>query len=332
MDDEQRTTYQVFGGRLRSELPFPELPVATPGGDPTWDLVLRHHPAERVDGELVGHVDVDSTVRVELIRHAGGWRVAYSDTGDFEISDDGSRIQWHPGADHTEDAARVDVLGRVLAVALHARGYLCLHGSAVAFERGSVAFLAPKYHGKSTTALALARAGARLITDDCLPVQLEDPPIALPGVHAVRLWRDSVDEVGHEGGLDTGPGGKFLLTDLPGDRLMREPSRLHAVYFLSPVTEPERTAPAVERVPVEGMEAAMTLLGQTKIGGLLGGSEAAVLLRMATHLAGLVPTYRLRIVRDFSRLDEVIEGIRALHADLGASVDSPVETVPGTRV
>lgn len=315
MDEKKPTTYEVFGGRLRSELEFPELPVA-PEGAPSWHLRLRTGPAKPVTGELVGRVDVDDRVTVELSRHAEGWRLAYSDTGIFEISPNGERLDWYPGADHDLSAARVDVLGRVLAVALHAQGILCLHGSAVAFEHGTVAFLAPKFHGKSTTALALARSGAKLVTDDCLPVELSDPPMARPGVHAVRLWRDSVDEVGHEGPLDTGPGGKFLLTDLPMDRLMRAPTPLAALYFLTPVTDANDKTPAVERVPVLGLDASLSLLGQTKIGALLGGSEAGTLLKMASRVAELVPIYRLRVVRDFSRLDEVIDGIRALHGDL----------------
>ena len=313
--DEKNPTYEVFGGRLRSELDFPELPLAAEGS-PSWDLRMRSGPAKPVAGELVGRVDVDNRVTVELRRYDAGWRLAYSDTGIFEINPDGSHLDWYPGPDHDLSAARVDVLGRVLAVALHAQGILCLHGSAVAFEHGTVAFLAPKFHGKSTTALALARSGAKLVTDDCLPVELSDPPRARPGVHAVRLWRDSVDEVGHEGPLDTGPGGKFLLTDLPVDRLMRAPTRLAALYFLTPVTDANDRTPAVERVPVHGLDASLSLLGQTKIGALLGGSEAGTLLQMASRVAELVPVYRLRVVRDFNRLDEVIEGIRALHGDL----------------
>ncbi len=325
MADASAPEYRVFGGVLRSALEFPELPPAE-GNEPTWDLTICRTTPSEVTGELLGTTNIDDRVRVDLLRHADGWRVTYSDTGTFDIDAEGHSIRWRPGDEHDPSAARVDVLGRVLAVALHAAGVLCLHGSAVAFPGGTIAFLAPKYHGKSTTALALARSGGKLVTDDCLPVIPGDPPKALPGVHAVRLWRDSANQMEHHGNVDVGPGGKLLLTDLPPERLMHDESRLAAIHLLTPVLHDERdSVPAVERIPVGGLDAAVHLLGQTKIGALLGGAEAGALLRLATEVAATVPVYRLRVVRDFDRLDEVVEGIRGLHPELLSERPEAVE-------
>ena len=138
MDSRKTFIYEVFGGRLRSELEFPELPAAS--GEPSWDLRIQRAPARPVDGELVGRVDVDDRVTVELRRHDAGWRLAYSDTGIFEISSDGRTLDWHPGADHDLSAARVDVLGRVLAVALQVRRNALvdlLAGERVVEQRGA---------------------------------------------------------------------------------------------------------------------------------------------------------------------------------------------------
>ncbi len=49
-------------------------------------------------------------------------------------------------------------------------GTLCLHCAAVEFSKGLVIFPATYQMGKSTLAVALAQAGARVFTDDVLPV------------------------------------------------------------------------------------------------------------------------------------------------------------------
>ena len=96
---------------------------------------------------------VTDTATVQLIRGADCLRLDFTDTGIFDVSNDGRSMRWYPLPDSDPDAAALDVIGRVLAVCFHASGLVCLHGSAVALDSGTIAFLAPKFHGKSTTAL-----------------------------------------------------------------------------------------------------------------------------------------------------------------------------------
>ena len=313
--------YRVCGGILQSDLEFTELPGDEGDGPPTWTLSIPGGTAPQLDGELLGEDAVTDTATVRLIRGPGCLRLEFSDTGVFDVSEDGRTIRWYPLPDSDHQAAALDVIGRVLAVCFHAGGLVCLHGSAVALSGGTIAFLAPKFHGKSTTALALTRSGGRLVTDDMLPVELTDPPRAHPGVHAVRLWEDSAERVAGDDNIREGVGGKLVVDHLAADARMDEVSELSAVYLLHPVID-EPDARAVERELTSAVESAMALVGQSKIGPLLGRSEAPVLLDRSLRLSELVPVYRLRIARDFERLSEVVATLRGWHEDARNSTES----------
>ncbi|MFI5229274.1 MAG: hypothetical protein ACHQWU_09415, partial [Gemmatimonadales bacterium] len=183
--------YQAFGGTLQSEITFPELEPSTSTEAPEWRLCVSAaapdgRPPDAGELEFLGEDRVDIDVRVRAYKTPNGYRLSYEDTGTFDISSDGRDIRWVPGSKSSLEAARLDILGRVLALALHAGGQLALHGSGVAVGRQAVGFLAPKFSGKSTLALALVNAGADLLTDDTLPVDLEAVPRAWPGVHSAR--------------------------------------------------------------------------------------------------------------------------------------------------
>lgn len=314
--------YRVFGGILRSDLEIPDLHAIEPKADHTWRLRKSTDAVEPFGGETLGTEPVTSKANVTLLRRGEEYRLDFEDTGAFDILDGGREIVWYPKSDSDYEAAAVDVLGRCLPLAFHASGSLCLHGSAVAFDHGTIAFLAPKHHGKSTTALALARSGARLVSDDALPVTLTDPPLAFPGVHAVRLWADSAEQVASDRHSRIGIAGKLVVDDLEGDAVMDEPSPLCAVYLIAPVLA-DADKPAAVRTITNSIEATLAMIGQAKVGGLLTGSEAPRQLERASKLAEKVPVYRLQLMRDFDRLDEVVGLIRSWHADLIDSEGEP---------
>lgn len=310
--------YTVFGGQLRSELELPELPVAEPA--PT-DWVLRvaaGAPAIVTSREELGIASVDEGVSVRLYGVPGGYRLEYDDTGIFDIKAGGRDLIWYPAPGASPALAQLDVLGRVLALAFHAAGVYCLHASAVALAGGAVAFIAPKYHGKSTTAYALVNAGARLITDDTLPVLSGTPPLVRPGVQRVRLWGDSVSAVGAHAEEGAESAGKFVVGALSAQQLLRGTSPLVALYLLAPVMS-NPGGEAVVRAPLSSVESALALVGHAKIGAILGGSERQVLFRRAVELAGTVPVYRLSIARDFDRLPEVVNQLFTWHTARGGS-------------
>lgn len=307
--------YDVFGGTLVCDVDIPELRAArrTP---PSWVLRTVTAPPDVGPLELVGEAELMPGSRVRLFRHPSGYRLDYDDTGIYDVLGEGRDIRWCPGSQPRPGWVRTDITGRVLSVALYAAGKLCLHGSAVALPAGTVAFIAPKYHGKSTLALALARAGGRLVTDDILPVDTGPPARALPGVHQVRLWDDSAQ---HFGVADDArdPGDKHLFHAFGEERLMRETTPLAAVYLLAPVPGDTANGP-VRREPLDDVTAALALVRQGALGTLLVGPEAPTVFDRAATLAAQVPTYRLEVARGLAQLHQVTDELLRWHSRAAA--------------
>lgn len=300
--------YSAFGARLASELEFPELRTLDPGPS-RWTFRVVDELPDMVDPTPLGEEAIYGDVSARLLRHARGHRIEVEDTGSFELWP-GGEIHWRPTDDPWWDFGRGHLLGRVLATALFLEGIHTLHGSAVQFGDGVVGFLAPKFTGKSTLALHLCRAGAALVTDDSLPVEITpEGVLAHPGVHSIRLR--TMEEAG-ESTESTGRDGKFRLTDLPMDRRMEAPAPLRVLYLLRSVQENEGGA-AVVRSPLPGPVRTMRLLAFAKIGEMLGIAGKRFLFEQAATLAERVTVEELLVVRDHRRLPEVVEHLLAWH-------------------
>ena len=326
-------TYHAFGGSLESEIEFPELQPSPPSERPDWRLRVStaphvgapgapdtpDAPGDSGDsgdfGELLGEDHVEPTVTVRSYRAPTGYRLRYQDTGVFEVSADGREIVWSAAAGASIEAARMDVLGRVLSVALHAGGRFALHGSGVAIDGHAVGFLAPKFSGKSTLALALVNAGAELLSDDTLPVDLEPAPNAWPGVHTARVFQDSAQRLALvEPVAEPGFTVKHTVATVATPRIRSCPAPLAALYLLAP-TPPNVAATPAERTLVTSFAATVELVRHAKVGALLGHSEAGRVLDRAAVVASRVPVYRLDVVRDFAQLDLVVGQILRWHSD-----------------
>ncbi len=312
--------YSVFGGLLRSEFVLPELPVAEPGRA-HWTLRIAAAVPTTSPQEWLGRDEIGDSVGVRLFRIPGGFRLQYDDTGSFDVLRNGAEIVWRVAAGASSESAQIDLLGRVFALALHASGAYCLHASAVALAGGAIAFMAPKYHGKSTTAIALVRAGARLITDDTLALAPGPTPLARPGIQTARLWGDSAAAVQIDTALAPESEGKYLVGGLPDEQLLSEWVPLEAVYLLTPAAAGGNDI-AVRRRVLAADRSVLSLIGHAKLGSLLGGSELPVLFERAAGLAARVPVYRLEVAREFGRLSEVVAQLFDWHdhsaAQLGA--------------
>jgi hypothetical protein len=308
--------YAIFGGSLRSELEFPALRRHY-GAQPTWTLRIAAPVALPPDSITLGVDRVDASATVQLHRSSAGWHLAFDDTGRFDIDPAGHAILWRAPENAAPEAARLDVMGRVLATALHAAGDVCFHASAVALGDEAIGFLGAKGFGKSTLAWALVRAGARLITDDTLAVRFGSPALALPGVHELRLRSDTAHALvppEHESRVS---GDRVVVEDLDTIRLQDAPVRLACLYLLSPRA---RDAPVGARTfPVPAVASALSLVRHAKIGPLLSGQEAGPLLDRIAAVVGSVPVRLLEYPHDFTRLDDVVGDIVAWHTD-GAGV------------
>jgi len=315
-------SYSVFGGVLRTTFTIPELHPASEESPVTWTLNLHDSvtapaatPVSTVREELQG----DVSVTLEQLR-GGGYRLTYSDTGAFDVSVDGSVIDWYRAPQAREDLARTDILGRVLALAARASGIaqasgvLMLHASAVMLDGKVAGFLAPKFFGKSTLACALTGGGAQLVTDDALAIRLRDDVECAPGVPAIRLRREAAI---HLRGTDTWPGTNVgsdwrHLERRGREEVMSTWQPLGALYVLNPRPSAEMPI-AATRTLLTGAQAPMTLVAFAKLGGLLSGALAVDYLGHAAAIASRIPIYALQCARDMERLEEVAGVITNWH-------------------
>lgn len=313
------TDYAIFGGVLRTVLEFSSLRVHGVTR-PTWTLHVRPPQPLPAGAEALGADQVEAAVHVRLHRSSDGWHLVYDDTGRFDIDRSGGAIVWRPPQAVSNDAARLDILGRVLATAMHAAGDVCFHASAVAIGGEGIAFLGSKGLGKSTLAWAMVRAGARLITDDTLRVQLDPCPLAHPGVHELRLRADAAARLPPDPREARPVGDRLVVDALERGRLQSETVAMGALYLLSPVSRlPGSAAARVSELPA--VPAALSLVRHAKIAPLLTGSEAVALLDRVVALTRRVPVRLLEVSRDFARLDDVVAEVVAWHADgVGAPV------------
>jgi len=307
--------FRIFGGSLRSDLDFPILPPAPTDDAATWTLHVASAPAPDCAAAELHVEQLDASLAISVSRTPDGLRIVYTDTGTFDVAADGRTITWYRPPDADEVNARLDVVGTLLPFALHLTERLVLHGSAVAFEAGAVAFLAPSGYGKSTLAMSLTTAGARFLSDDALPVRIAGAgAFAAPGVPSPRFREDSFERFSEVLPMDAVPSsGKLTMRDRLGDDLVETRERpLAAIYVLCPV--PAGDGACATRTTVAPMAATMELVRNAKLSKLPWAEESERLLRLVSEVARRVPVYTLEVPRDLDRLPEVVDQLLEWHA------------------
>jgi hypothetical protein len=89
------------------------------------------------------------------------------------------------------------ILGTAMGVILHRRGLLVLHGGAVNIQGQAVIITGDSGAGKSSLTNALYQRGYDLITDDLSVIEVSNPSVMIPSYPKQKLWRDSVNVLGH---------------------------------------------------------------------------------------------------------------------------------------
>jgi hypothetical protein len=300
--------YSVYGERLASMIELTELDEIPPG--PARWMVEQVPALDAMDGAVeVGAELIYGQVHARLHSHAHGHRIVVEDTGAFDILDDHRRILVAPVPDAWPDFVRAHLTGRVLATTLYLDGLLPLHGSSVATRDGAIGFLAPKGFGKSSLALALAKAGAWLLSDDTLPIE-PGARRAWPGLHGLRVRDDAREAIGVPEGRMRTREGKHVITGLGSERVFARPMALAALYLLAPV-EPD--GEAVDRVLMPPALAAISVVAHVKVGAMLGANAGPAMLARASRIAAAVPVYQLRTPRDLALLEETARTVLDWH-------------------
>lgn len=177
----------LCGWRLRSALALPDLAPWT-GDDQAPDV-------EICIGEVPGDIGPQTHATPFLqVARSGACRFEVSAVAAYLI-EEGRRITIAPHIAPDAPDVRVFLFGTAFGVLCHQRGLLPLHASCVSIGGRAVAVAGASGAGKSTLALALARRGHPVLSDDVCVVDWRAPggPLVLPSAPRLRLWREALD-------------------------------------------------------------------------------------------------------------------------------------------
>lgn len=195
--------YGLFGLRIRSELPLPEVRSIKAAGCP--DVTIRESVLA-ASGPPGLHADGDALV------------LTIPDVAQYRISG-GNEIVVDANQGVPDRNVRLYLLGSAFGALLHQRGLLPLHANAVEIEGRAIAFMGESGAGKSTLASWFHDRGYRVIADDVCVVRIEEEAVVAPGLARLRLWRDALEANGRSvAGLDrsyVGEAADYEKFDLP---------------------------------------------------------------------------------------------------------------------
>ncbi|TMW70532.1 aldolase [Alteribacter natronophilus] len=181
-----RTSYQAFGFNILSEVTLPEAKETEVKQENEADITIKIGDLTRLWEE---HASSDRSyfVKEGLV----GFKIP--DVAIFSISE-GREITVMPLADGVEDQIRLYVLGTCMGTVLMHRRILPLHGSAVEINGKAYAVVGHSGAGKSTTATAFLKKGFSLVSDDVIPVSMnqDGQPYVTPAYPQQKLWQESL--------------------------------------------------------------------------------------------------------------------------------------------
>lgn len=278
-------TVAIHGLRVRSVFALHGRPAA---GPPDLVVDLNNAPPswERRENEVeVGRMTAQGRTLMTALQGDRSWRLLFHDAMEAELDHDATRAVVRV-EDDQHDLAHVLVGGPVLAVALALRGRPPLHASAVATHAGAVAFAGPSGAGKTTLAAMACAAGAHLLSDDTLALELDGDVItAAPGSTQLRL-RPGVASLAErlEGPEAKTADGRFGIDLGPG--CAPESVSLRAVVIANGFG-----GQSLRRL--SGAEAATALLTAARVASLEIPFVQRAFLRLVASLARTVPVYEL---------------------------------------
>lgn len=282
-------SYVAYGLSIRSDLPLPELVAGGAGTDVLvrWGRVDRLPSAADATGTGFWAKSGEACHFVEGV-------------GAFGVRC-GREIIVEPAVGVEQRVLRLFILGPVLGVLLHQRGFLVLHASAVAANGFAVSFLGGRGWGKSTVAAAFHARGHAFVADDVTAIDMSPGGFTvLPAFPQLKLWPEGVVSLGEA------PERLPRIHPLVEKRarratqgFSRRPCPLKRIYVLA-----EGPDPAIE--PLRPQEALIELVRHSYGTRLLKLDGAACLhFLQCTRLATHITICRLRRPRSLPVLSDL---------------------------
>lgn len=298
-------SYSAYGLRIESAVRLPGFVEVKPPGDSKADVEIIHRKITERDllkyfAGSAAFETPDCSVRVSK----SAMCFEYPQTGTILVSD-GNRVAVDLRAGAPEEDLVPYLTGYVLAVVLHQRNSLVLHASVVTVNGAGVAFVGAKGQGKSTMAASLQSSGARLISDDLLPIVFENGrAFAIPGYPQIKLFRDSVTAVGEIPERLPAAHPKNSKYAYFCEQFSHDPAPLSAVYVLNIDDEI-----SIDRMGMP--EAFIEATKHTHVSYYLRESGSFEWhFEKCRELVRSVPFFWLNRPHDYRRIDEVTEALR----------------------
>jgi hypothetical protein len=269
------------------------------------DVIVEVHPEpldphvarQPLDGRVIAHLGDEARYH-ELVAHDHGHAtLRFGDLADFSID----RSARHQGtgpivvtAQVLEHADRslipLLVAGTLLSALLMLDGQIVLHASAVETEGRTVAFVGTSGSGKSTLATMACLAGARLVSDDVLRVEVIDGvAVCHRGAAHLRLRQGAV------GLLDGSSQPETRTAD--GRRVFAPATPERPIVPLDAVVLPLLCPPeaAITRTRLSTKQALFALLGAPRVSNWTDPATSAQHLATLLDLVERVPVYAVEI-------------------------------------
>lgn len=322
--------YSVFGLLLQSNLAIPGL-TPEPASSRSPDVTLYF-------GLSPGTDDEHSDRREELVytssyvsesgepalriwkTSAGGFlRLEYFDGTRFWLDPAGKAV-WSRWTNNSslQDAATY-LLGPVLGLLLRLRGITCLHASAVAFEKCSVALAGSEGAGKSTTAAAFAARGHAVVSDDVVAIAEHHGSFhVLPAYPYLSLWPASLEILYGAGKTLPAFSSNFDKRQLNladnGYTFQARSLPLGAVFLLGQRSA-DAAAPFLEALPAG--ESLLALVANSYATNLLDNKMRGREFELLGRLVATIPVWRVRAHEDGSRIGRLCDVICEKCSELG---------------
>ena len=288
----RKRNYRIHGVDVRSEIPLDEPARSDVGCDVevTVEPPVPSIPEAVPAGRLLAELRMSGRLWYAAARDGRGSTLRFPDFADFHVRSDGRQIVCVPAASTPLDAASLLLGGTVLAFWLDLQGFLVLHASAVSWQGRAVAFAGLAGMGKSTCAALACVAGAVLVADDVLAVDLGEAVQVFPGSSRVRL-RSSASEIV---ALADPPVSTWTTFD---DRVAFRPACVDGPEPLAAVVipQPDRTCREVSVTRLDSLAAVSLLLGMLRIPRWHDRTVRVRQLRQVARLVDSVPVYRAAI-------------------------------------
>lgn len=308
--------YKAFGLEIASEIELPGM-IGNRlwGGDPDVRIILGE-----VDQSLVTGAEVEGANYLVSGDDVYLW---WDDIGKVRISR-GELVTVEPVSDleSTDELNLIPfILGPVMALMLHQRGFLVLHGSAVNVSHGTVqsndlpsavAFLGHRGNGKSTTAIHLYVEGYPLVADDILAIKFnpEGKPVVYPGYPHVRLSDEAYHQVRDRTDILT------PIRTLAGKvfcdasyQFSPEPVHLERIYVIEKIPKDEGGSTGIS--VLKSQENLIDLIRHSVANRIFQHTTQQENLLNCARLVNNVQVKRLELVHSFEDIQDLVSAIEA---------------------